>query len=120
MRAFGAAASPPGDAVALGLTLPYVRAALITSFAVGAAGLASVHALLRRDHGRRVAFTTTVLVFAATPLVWYMVYEASMTHAASFGAVAVLVLARSALVAPRRLLQPRGPLARWLWRPWRS
>ena len=36
---------------------------------------------------------TTALVFAATPLVWYMVYEASMTHAASFGAVAVLVLA---------------------------
>ena len=86
-------ASGPGDPAAVGLTLPYVRAALISSFLVGAAGLFAVHALLRREYARGVALLTTLLLFAATPLVWYMVYEASMTHAASFGAVAVLVCA---------------------------
>ncbi len=83
----------PADPATLGLTLPYVRAALVSSFAIGAAGLVAVHALLRRDHTRIVAVFTTLLVFAATPLAWYMVYEAAMTHAASFGAVALLVLA---------------------------
>jgi hypothetical protein len=86
-------APTPDDPVRIGLTLPYVRAALLTSFALGALGLAAVHALVRRDHGRLAAFLATLLVFAATPLVWYMVYEPAMTHAASFGTVAVLVLA---------------------------
>jgi hypothetical protein len=85
--------SSPADPGALGLTTSYVRAALVSSFAVAAAGLFAVHALLRRDYDRGVALLTTLLVFAATPLVWYMVYEASMTHAASFGAVALLVYA---------------------------
>ncbi|MGD9903858.1 MAG: hypothetical protein AB7U83_10335 [Vicinamibacterales bacterium] len=88
-RAVGVLAG--GDPAMRGLTLPYVRAALVGSFAVGAAGLAAVHALVRRDHGRATAALTTLLIFAATPLAWYMVYEASMTHAASFGTVAVLV-----------------------------
>jgi hypothetical protein len=85
--------SSPADPGALGLTVSYVRAALLSSFAVGAAGLFAVHALLRRDYARSVALLTTLVIFAATPLVWYMVYEASMTHAASFGAVALLVYA---------------------------
>jgi hypothetical protein len=86
-------ARTPADPAALGLTLPYVRAALVSSFAVAAAGLLAVHALLRRDYSRTVAFFTTLLIIAATPLAWYMVYEASMTHAASFGTVALLVFA---------------------------
>jgi hypothetical protein len=85
--------SPPADAATIGLGLPYVRAALLTSFALGAAGLACVHGLVRAQVAPLVAFLTTLLVFAATPLVWYMVYEPSMTHAASFGTVAALVLA---------------------------
>lgn len=88
------------DPLALGLTLPYVRAALIGSFAIGAAGLAAVHALVRRDHPPATALATTLLVFGATPLAWYMVYEASMTHAASFGVVALLVLAAVRWLGP--------------------
>ncbi len=88
--------------MALGLTLPYVRAALLSSFVVGALGLGCVLAMLRRDYSRGAAFTAALLVFGATSLVWYMVYEASMTHAASFGTVAVLVL------AARRWLGPEG------------
>jgi len=89
-----------GDPAATGLSLPYVRAALLGSFAIGAAGLGAVHALVRRDHGRTTALLTTLLVFGATPLVWYMVYEAAMTHAASFGTVAILVWAAVRWLTP--------------------
>ena len=76
----------------VGLGLPYVRSALLSSFAIGAAGLVALHLHLRREFPRRAAFLTTLLVFAATPLYWYMVYEPSMTHAASFGFVALFVV----------------------------
>jgi hypothetical protein len=84
--------SAPADPIALGLGLPYVRAALISSFTIGAVGLVAIHWYLRREFSRAVAFVTTLLVFGATPLVWYMVYEPSMTHAASFGFVALFVV----------------------------
>ncbi len=83
----------PSDAVGLGLTLPYIRAALVTSFAIGALGLWVIHLRLRREFPPPVALAATLLLFLATPLVWYMVYEPSMTHAASFGFVALFVVA---------------------------
>ena len=85
--------SGPEDPAGVGLTLPYVRAALVSSFAVGALGLVILHRHLRAEFGRGVAFATTLLIFGATPLIWYMVYEPSMTHAASFGFVALFVVA---------------------------
>jgi hypothetical protein len=96
----GLGAIPTADPAAVGLSLPYVRAALLGSFAIGAAGLAAVHGLVRRDHGRTTALLATLLLFGATPLVWYMVYEAAMTHAASFGIVAVLVWAAVRWLTP--------------------
>ncbi|MGE3191577.1 MAG: hypothetical protein AB7N90_17975, partial [Vicinamibacterales bacterium] len=90
-RAVGAWAAP-GDPTAAGLGLPYVRAVLLTSFAAGAAGLAAIHARLRRDFEPGVAALASLLLFGATPLFWYMVYEPSMTHAASFGLVALFVV----------------------------
>jgi len=90
----------PADPVALGLGLPYVRAALLSSFAVGAAGLVAMLGHLRREFSRAVAFTATVLVFGATPLYWYMVYEPSMTHAASFGFVALFIVGAARWVPP--------------------
>ena len=83
----------PGDPAGVGLTLPYVRAALLSSFAIGAIGLLTVHRRLRREFSPGVACAATLLLFLATPLVWYMVYEPSMTHAASFGFVALFVVA---------------------------
>ena len=83
----------PADPIAIGLTAPYIRAALVSSFAIGAVGLIVLHRLLRDEFSRGVSFVTTTLIFAATPLVWYMVYEPSMTHAASFGFVAIFVAA---------------------------
>jgi hypothetical protein len=94
-RVIGIAA--PEGGVSLGLTLPYIRAALVSSFALGAAGLFVVHAHMRREFSPGIALGATSLIFAATPLIWYMVYEPSMTHAASFGFVAVFVVASAAL-----------------------
>ena len=76
-----------------GLSLPYVRAALVSSFAIGAAGLFVLHMRLRQEFAPGVACAASALLFAATPLVWYMVYEPSMTHAASFGFAALFVVA---------------------------
>ncbi len=90
-RALGAWPAP-SDPTTLGLGLPYIRAALVTSFAIGAAGLLVLLQHLRREFGKGLAVATTVLIFGATTLFWYMVYEASMTHAASFGLVAFFVI----------------------------
>jgi hypothetical protein len=83
----------PADPVAIGLTIPYIRAALLSSFAFGAAGLVVVHQLLRREFERAAAFAATLLLLGGTSLFWYLVYEPSMTHAASFGVVAFFVAA---------------------------
>jgi hypothetical protein len=82
----------PGDPVGVGLGLPYIRAALFSSFAIGAAGLVALLLHLRREFSRLVAFLAVLLIFGATPLYWYMVYEPSMTHAASFGFVALFIV----------------------------
>jgi hypothetical protein len=87
----------PADPIAIGLTTPYVRAVLVSSFAVGAAGLLVVHAMLRRDFGRAAATAATLLLLGATSLFWYFVYEPGMTHAVSFGFVAFFVAATSRL-----------------------
>jgi hypothetical protein len=91
--------SAPADPAGLGLTEPYVRAALMSSFAVGAFGLVVVHLRLRKEFSRSVALAASLLLFLGTPLVWYMVYEPSMTHAASFGFVALFVVAAERWVA---------------------
>lgn len=83
----------PADPTLQGLTLPYVRAVLLSSFAVGAAGLWALLRHLRTRFAPAVAFTAVLLLFGATPLFWYMVYEPSMTHAASFGFAALFAVA---------------------------
>lgn len=91
----------PADAAALGLTTPYVRAVLLSSFAIGAVGLAAVLRHLRHQFTPGVAWMAVTLLFAATPLFWYMVYEPSMTHAASFGFAALFAVASAQWLAPR-------------------
>jgi hypothetical protein len=101
--AFGRAVgwwTAPSDPVAIGLTTPYVRAVLMSSFAVGAAGLLVVHVMLRREFGRAAAMAATLLLLGATSLFWYLVYEPAMTHAVSFGFVACFI-AHTARLDPR-------------------
>ena len=80
------------ESAGAGLTLPYIRAALVSSFAIGAVGVVAIYRRLRAEFDDAIALAGTLLVFLATPLVWYMVYEPSMTHAASFGFVALFVV----------------------------
>jgi hypothetical protein len=75
-----------------GLGGPYARAALVSSLLAAAAGLWAIHQRLRREFGGTVALIASVLLFVATPLAWYAIYEPAMTHAASFGLVALFIL----------------------------
>lgn len=83
----------PTDPTTLGLGLPYVRAASLSSFAIGAAGVWAMHDELRRRFPRGIAWVASTLAVGATPLFWYLVYEPSMTHAASFGFSALFAVA---------------------------
>lgn len=78
------------------LTGPYARAALIGSFLMAAAGLFAIHVRLRREFGNGTALVASLLLFGATPLVYYAVYEPAMTHAASFGIVALFLVTTEA------------------------
>lgn len=98
----------PAEAEAIGLGLAYVRAVLMSSFAIGAAGLFAVQWHLRRRFTPSVAFIATLLIFGATPLYWYMVYEPSMTHAASFGFVALFVVLSAHWLRPA-VVDSTGP-----------
>ena len=95
-RGLGLASADPAS---LGLTLPYIRVALVSSFAIGAIGLFALHGRLRREFSPAAAFAASSLLFAATPLIWYMVYEPAMTHAASFGFVALFIVAAASLTS---------------------
>jgi len=64
----------------------------VSSFVAMAAGLLMLHLRLRREFGGAIALVTSVLIAAATTLIWYVVFEPSMTHAVSFGVVAIAIL----------------------------
>ena len=87
----------------LGLTAWYVQAAALSSFLMMAAGLIALHLRVRREFGPSIAITTSVLTLGATTLAWYVIFEPSMTHAVSFGCVAM------ALVLSERWLVDRKP-----------
>jgi hypothetical protein len=86
-------ARPPG--VELGLSQPYITSALVSSWLVMAAGVFLLHLWLRREFDGTVALLTSVLTLGATTLAWYVIYEPSMTHAASFGVVAIALVLTS-------------------------
>lgn len=97
----------PAEPIALGLGPAYVRAALVSSYVVAAAGLLVLHLHLRARFSRGAACVATLLVLGATPLYWYMVYEPSMTHAVSFGFVAFFVVCAARWV-PRGTTRRQG------------
>jgi hypothetical protein len=101
----------PADLSSLGLGLPYVRAALLSSFAIGAVGLFAVRHVLRRRFTPLVTFVSVLLLFGATPLYWYMVYEPSMTHASSFGFVALFIACAAEWLAPPAGAAAAAPFA---------
>ncbi len=91
-----------------GLVGPYVRAALIPSYMLAATGLVALHMRLRREFGRAVALVTSLLLFGATPVAWYAIYEPSMAHAASFGLIALFLVGSDAWVDANGVTTRRG------------
>jgi hypothetical protein len=69
----------------------HIRAVCLASLAYGVAGLVLVSLIVARCFGQRVAFWTSVLLLYATFLIWYVVYEAAMSHAVSFFAAALVL-----------------------------
>jgi hypothetical protein len=86
----------------------YQLAVTRASFLYGLAGLLLVEALLRRLYGRGVALLSTLGIWLATPLHFYMEVNPAMSHAASaFAASCLLVTWWRARGSVR--------LAPWLW-----
>ncbi len=88
----------PGSNRTAGLTGAYARAALVPSYLIAAAGLTALHLRLRREFGGSTALVSSLLIFGATPVAWYAIYEPAMAHAASFGLVALFLVASEAWV----------------------
>jgi hypothetical protein len=93
---------------ARGLGGAYVQAAILSSFAVMSAGLIVLHLRLRREFGPPIALMTSVLVVGATTLIWYVVMEPSMTHAVSFGVVAIALVLTEAWMVDAVPTRPRS------------
>jgi hypothetical protein len=98
--------SSPDAGASRGLTGAYVQAVMLSSLVVMAAGVVVLHLRLRREFEPSIALVTSILIVAATPLIWYVVFEPSMTHAVSFGVVAI------ALVLTERWLIEAPPTRR--------
>jgi hypothetical protein len=84
--------------------------AAIASYVIGCVGLVAVFERLRPTFGRAVALLTTILVFAATSLVWSMTRAGGLPETVAFTLVAL-----GALLLPRLArtgaLQPFGWIA---------
>ncbi len=96
----GLPASAPSGSLALGLTGPYVRAVLVTTWALVSAGVFAMQWRLRSEFGRAPALITSLLILGATPLTWYLLHEYSMTHGPSFGLIALALAATAAWFGP--------------------
>jgi len=74
-----------------GYSAPHIRAVCLGSLVYGVAGLLLLFSVLRELVPRGAAVVSTLLVLYGTFLLWYLVYEPLMSHAASFF-MAALVL----------------------------
>src|SRR5207244_2715 len=85
-----------------------VQAAILSSFLIMALGLLALHLRIRREFGGSIALVTSILVLGATTLAWYVVYEPSMTHAVSFGAVAIALVLSERWIVDEPFSIPRA------------
>jgi hypothetical protein len=74
-----------------GYGAPYRDAVALAGFAWGAVGVWVSYRLARRFFGAAVAGAAALVLWASAPLLWYTVFEPSMTHAVSTAAVAVFL-----------------------------
>jgi hypothetical protein len=75
----------------------------LVAWLLAAVGLAAVLERLRGEFAFALSIIATLLVFGATPLFWYTVYEPSAALTGCFAATSILLL------AARRVLPPGAP-----------
>jgi hypothetical protein len=74
-----------------GMASPYAMAAAFGSHALAAIGMLLIFATLRRWFSVRTSLLTVVLLWTATPLLWYLTDQPWMSHAPDFFAVALVL-----------------------------
>lgn len=67
-----------------GISTPYAFACAFGSSACVWLGMLMVHGTLRRWFSERAAFLATLLLWLASPIIWYQTDQPWMSHAASF------------------------------------
>ncbi|MCC6491320.1 MAG: hypothetical protein IT364_27770, partial [Candidatus Hydrogenedentes bacterium] len=73
-----------------GLASPYAMACAFGSNFVVLLGMLMIHASLRARFSERASFFATVLLWVASPLIWFMTDQPWMSHACSFFAAALV------------------------------
>jgi hypothetical protein len=74
-----------------GWTQPYISAVCLTSYIFGCIGLLLCYSLAKSYFGRRTAAVAVVVIWLATPLVFYMVIAPPWSHATSLLAVTLFI-----------------------------
>jgi hypothetical protein len=79
------------DVTADGISSPYAMAVAFGSSCLVWLGMLMVHGMLRRHASPRAALFATLLLWLASPLLWYLTGQPWMSHAASFFAGALVL-----------------------------
>ncbi|MBF6611929.1 MAG: glycosyltransferase family 39 protein [Chloroflexi bacterium] len=74
-----------------GYSQPYITAICLTSYLLGCLGLLLCYSLARRYFGGRVAAACVVLMWLATPLIFYTVIAPPWSHATSLFTVTLFI-----------------------------
>ena len=85
LRALGE--SVPTD----GISTPYAFACAFGSSVCVWLGMLMIHATLKRWFSERAAFLATLLLWLASPIIWYQIDQPWMSHAPSFFAAALVL-----------------------------
>jgi hypothetical protein len=83
----GLGANIPAD----GYSQPYITAICLTSYLLGCAGLLLCYLMSRRLFGRRVSAVGVVVIWLATPVVFYTVVAPPWSHATSLFTVTLFL-----------------------------
>lgn len=97
-----------GTIPADGYSYPYIQAVCLASLLCAFAGVILSYLMARRYFDPEVASWGAVVLWLASPLFWYTVYEPSMPHAVSLAAVAMFLFSWFRA-------RDTGGVATWTW-----
>jgi hypothetical protein len=80
-----------GEIEADGFSYPYATAVTFGSLVFGFLGLLIIYSILKRYFSSSLSFLTVITVLFGSFIIWYMVYEPSMSHSLSFFASSLFI-----------------------------